>query len=60
MCRCQKKTAPPHPRQRIQRASLQQAGLSGAAQDLCPEEWTKDIDEDSLVRVEKSYVLQDF
>lgn len=24
------------------------------------EEWTKDIDEDSLVRVEKSYVLQDF
>ena len=24
------------------------------------EEWTKDIDEDSLVRVEKSYILQDF
>jgi len=24
------------------------------------EDWTKDIDEDSLVRVEKSYVLQDF
>ena len=24
------------------------------------EEWAKDIDEESLVRVEKSYVLQDF
>ncbi|MEW6066088.1 MAG: Rpn family recombination-promoting nuclease/putative transposase [Bacillota bacterium] len=24
------------------------------------EDWTKDIDEDSLVRVEKSYILQDF
>lgn len=24
------------------------------------EEWTKEIDEDSLVRVEKSYILQDF
>ncbi|WP_243137587.1 Rpn family recombination-promoting nuclease/putative transposase [Desulfofundulus thermobenzoicus] len=25
-----------------------------------PEEWTKDIDEDSLVRVEKTHILQDF
>ncbi|MBC7324041.1 MAG: Rpn family recombination-promoting nuclease/putative transposase, partial [Moorella sp. (in: Bacteria)] len=32
----------------------------GLIKTFVREEWTKDIDEDSLVRVEKSYILQDF